>query len=256
MELLTFISNGKKLYIFDARPYLNAMANKLKGAGFENINNYPKIDIELIFCGIPNIHSVRNSFQKLLSSVSYNVNADITLFNNISNSLWYEYIIILIKSSFQISESIRTKNANVLIHCSDGWDRTSQLCALSQILLDKYYRTLNGFICLIEKDWISFGHQFRYRNGFYSNFEENVHNENEFSPIFLQWLDAVYQLMTQNYQKFEFSFNLILFIAEELFSGKYGTFMFNNDKERELFDSQKTYILYIRNILFLFLSYY
>ena len=244
VELLTFISNGKKLYIFDARPYLNAIANKLKGAGFENINNYPKIDIELIFCGIPNIHSVRNSFQKLLSSVSYNVNTDTTLFNNISNSLWYEYIIILIKSSFQISESIRTKNANVLIHCSDGWDRTSQLCALSQILLDKYYRTLNGFICLIEKDWISFGHQFRYRNGFYSNFEENVQNENEFSPIFLQWLDAVYQLMTQNYQKFEFNFNLILFIAEELFGGKYGTFMFNNDKERELFDSQKTYSIW------------
>jgi hypothetical protein len=62
--LLTLISNKKKLYIYDARPYLNAMANKFKGAGYENINNYPEIDIKLIFCGLPNIHTVRNAYQK------------------------------------------------------------------------------------------------------------------------------------------------------------------------------------------------
>ena len=239
IKLLNFIANNKKLYIYDARPYLNAMANKLKGAGFENINNYPDIDLDLIFCGIPNIHSVRNAYQKLLENVSYNTTTDTTLFYNISNSYWYEYIIILIKSSFQIFESIKIKKSNVLIHCSDGWDRTSQLCALSQILLDKYYRTLNGFICLIEKDWLSFGHQFRYRNGFYSQMDTSI-NENQFSPIFLQWLDAVYQLMSQNYEKFEFNFDLILLLAEELYGGKYGTFMFNNDKERELFQEDKT----------------
>ena len=244
IELLTLISNNKKLYIYDARPYLNAMANKFKGAGYENINSYPNINIELIFCGIPNIHAVRTAYQKLLNNVSYITNINETLLNNISNSYWYEYIITLIKSSFQICETIKLKNSNVLIHCSDGWDRTSQLCALTQILLDKYYRTLDGFICLIEKDWISFGHQFRYRNGFYNNNEDNIHNDNEFSPIFLQWLDAVYQLMVQNYDKFEFNFNLIIFLAEELFSGKYGTFMFNNDKERELLEEEKTYSIW------------
>ena len=241
VELLTQIANKKKLYVYDARPYLNAMANKFKGAGYEHINNYPNIDMEIIFCGIPNIHAVRNSYIKLLNTVSYDTNIDTTLFTNITNSSWYEYIIILIKSSFQICESIYKKNANVLIHCSDGWDRTSQLSALSQILLDKYYRTLNGFICLIEKDWLSFGHQFRYRNGFYSVFDIN---ENQFSPIFLQWLDAVFQLMIQNYESFEFNFELVLLLAEELYSGKYGTFMFNNDKDREIFEEDKTYSIW------------
>ena len=244
--LLTLISNNKKLFIYDARPYLNAMANKLKGAGYENTNNYPDIDIELTFCGMPNIHAVRNSYQKLMNTVAYNTNNNSTLFYNITNSSWYEYIIILIKSSFQIYESVKNKNANVLIHCSDGWDRTSQLCALSQLLLDKYYRTLDGFLCLIEKDWISFGHQFRYRNGFYSNVDspQNVVNENQFSPIFLQWLDSVYQLMIQNYEKFEFNFSLVLLLAEELYCGKFGTFMFNNDKDREEFEEEKTYSIW------------
>ena len=34
---------------------------------------------------------------------------------------------------------------------SDGWDRTSQLTSLAMILLDPYYRTLEGFMCLIDK---------------------------------------------------------------------------------------------------------
>ena len=237
--LLTKIANNQKLYIYDARPFINAYANKLKGAGYENINNYPDIEMELIFCGMSNIHSVRESFKKLMNNVSYSTNQETTLFLNITNSGWYEAIIVLLKSSFQIYNSISEKS-NVLVHCSDGWDRTSQLCSTSQLLIDKYYRTLDGFICLIEKDWISFGHQFRYRSGFYSPIDSpaNVSNEIQFSPIFIQWLDSIYQLMSQNYNKFQFNFDLLLFLAEETFSGKYGTFLFNNDNEREKYDEE------------------
>ena len=237
--LLTKIANNQKLCVYDARPFLNAYANKLKGAGYENINDYRNIDMKLNFCGMSNIHSVRNSFQKLMENVSYCTNDENTLFLNITNSKWYEAIIILLKSSFQIYNSMREKS-NILIHCSDGWDRTSQLCSTSQLLLDEYYRTIDGFICLIEKDWLSFGHQFRYRSGFYSPIDSpsNVSDENQFSPIFIQWLDSIYQLMSQNYTKFQFNFDLILFLAEETFSGKYGTFLFNNDREREIYDEE------------------
>ena len=33
---------------------------------------------------------------------------------------------------------------NVVVHCSDGWDRTSQLTSLAQLMLDPYYRTITG----------------------------------------------------------------------------------------------------------------
>ena len=239
IDLISRISDGTKLKVYDARPYINAMANKLKGAGFENVDDYisNKIDVELIFCGIANIHAVRNSYYKILNNVSYNISEECNIYTNIVESEWYDVIIKILKSSFQIYNSIFVNNNNILIHCSDGWDRTSQLCALSQILLDKYYRTLDGFICLIEKDWISFGHQFRYRNGLYSQFDSKV-SDNQFSPIFVQWLDCIYQIMEQNYTKFEFNFNLLTFLAEEVYAGKYGTFLFNNEKEREIYDAE------------------
>jgi hypothetical protein len=239
IELISRISDNANLKIYDARPYANAMANKLKGAGFENINDYKnnKINVDLEFCGIGNIHVVRNSYYAMLNKVSYNISEESNIYTNIAESKWYDVIITILKSSFQIYNSIFVDNNNILIHCSDGWDRTSQLCALSQILLDKYYRTLDGFICLIEKDWISFGHQFRYRNGLYSPIDSKV-SESQFSPIFIQWLDCIYQIMEQNYTKFQFNFKLLTFLAEEVYAGKYGTFLFNNEKEREMYDAE------------------
>jgi hypothetical protein len=115
-----------------------------------------------------------------------------------------------------------------LVHCSDGWDRSSQLISLSEILLDPYYRTIDGFIVLIEKEWLSFGHQFALRNGLGSNNS----NEDQKAPIFLQWLDCVHQLITQFPKAFEFNMNFLLFLANHHNTCLFGTFLFNCEYER------------------------
>ncbi len=56
--------NNSRVVILDARPKINAQANKIfGGGGFENLKYYR--NCELVFCDIENIHEVRKCFQKV-----------------------------------------------------------------------------------------------------------------------------------------------------------------------------------------------
>ena len=118
---------------------------------------------------------------------------------------------------------------SVVVHCSDGWDRTAQLTALAMLLLDPFYRTLTGFQLLIEKEWLSFGHKFGHRVGH----GEDKHNDNDRSPVFLQFIDCVWQVTNQFPNSFEFNEYFLTFILDHLYACLFGTFLYNCDKERK-----------------------
>ena len=228
------IGNSKKLFIYDCRPYLAAMANKLKGAGYENVETYK--NAELFFCEIDNIHTARNSLNKIYNILkNNNFYMNKKFLSNFEGTGWPNFVYGIIQASMNVA--IAVKNGySVLIHCSDGWDRASQVTAFSQLLIDPFYRTIKGYMILIEKDFLSFGHQFRYRNGYCS--KEEV-NENQESPILLQYLDATQQLLVQYPMYFEFNMKFLVFIANNIKSGLFGTFLFNNENEREKEQAKK-----------------
>ena len=89
---------------------------------------------------------------------------DSKFFKTLAESKWYEFIFLILLGALDLAKNM-LKGTNNLVHCSDGWDRTSQLCALAQIMLDPFYRTIKGFQIIIEKDWMYFGHQFAKRIG-------------------------------------------------------------------------------------------
>jgi hypothetical protein len=221
------------LIIYDARPYLNAFANRFRGAGYENIDNYK--NTEICFCEIDNIHCIRTAYTKLNSLLLNKISENKNFLSQLEGTLWLNYIYQILRSALEIAANI-IKGHTILIHCSDGWDRSSQLTSLSQILIDPYYRTLEGFMVLVEKEWLSFGHQFGFRNGLYNN---KNHSEDERAPIFLQWLDCIHQLLTQFPHLFEFNMDFLLFLAYHLNSCKYGTFLYNNEQERKIHESGK-----------------
>lgn len=68
-----------------------------------------------------------------------------------------------------------------------------QLTSLASLMLDPYYRTIKGFEVLIEKEWLSFGHKFAQRVGH----GEDRHSDTDRSPVFLQFMDCVWQMTKQ-----------------------------------------------------------
>jgi len=228
VELINkIISLGGQFTIYDARPYLNAASNKVKGGGYEDVEDYQ--NAKLIFCNIENIHKAREAIEKTEEiCTDEKIMTNKAFWSQFEATGWLDFIMITLKTSTEIAKKVSEGN-NILIHCSDGWDRTPQLVATSQILLDPYYRTFMGFAVLVEKDWLSFGHQFAKRSGMIPKKNDG---ENERSPIFLQFLDCIYQLMYQFPNEFEFNSDYLLFIAKNYNVNLFGTFMFNNEEER------------------------
>ncbi|KAL2002330.1 hypothetical protein VTN02DRAFT_158 [Thermoascus thermophilus] len=163
--------------IVDARPTVNAFAMQAVGLGSENMDNY-KFATKA-YLGIDNIHVMRESLNKVIDALR---DSDVTPLGpnkeQLARSGWLKHIAGLLDGASLIARQVGLQHSHVLIHCSDGWDRTSQLSALSQLCLDPYYRTLEGFMVLVEKDWLSFGHMFRYRSGLL-NSEKWFQIENE-----------------------------------------------------------------------------
>jgi hypothetical protein len=100
-----------------------------------------------------------------------------TWIKKMEESSWFAHLKLTIKAGLLGYEKIK-KGSAVLVHCSDGWDRTAQVSSLIQIFAEPYYRTVTGFCALVAKDFCAFGHKFRDRGGYGQKIQEE-------SPIFI-----------------------------------------------------------------------
>jgi len=213
----------RKLVLVDCRPKFNAMANQVMGKGTESSKTYEFAKVE--FLGIPNIHEMRKSVdasEELSCS-----NADKGYDQTLQSVGWIAYIRRVLEGACYVTDLIVCQNKSVLVHCSDGWDRTAQITALSQLFLDPFFRTISGFMVLVDKEWLSFGHKFLERCG------RSERGDNERSPIFRQFIEAVAFVLLQKPCAFEFNESFLLTLLEHFNSGWFGNFVMNCVKERQ-----------------------
>ncbi|XP_053180339.1 myotubularin-related protein 7a [Scomber japonicus] len=225
------------MYVVDTRPKLNAIANRAAGKGYENEDNYSNIKFQ--FIGIENIHVMRNSQQKMLEVCELRSPSMSDFLEGLESSGWLKHIKAVLDAGIFIAKAVAEEGVSVLVHCSDGWDRTAQVCSVASVLLDPYYRTLRGLMVLIEKDWISFGHKFSHRCN------HLVGDPKEVSPIIDQFLECVWQLMEQFPCAFEFNERFLITIHSHIYSCQYSNFIGNNQRERiELGLRERTHSLW------------
>ncbi|KTG46189.1 hypothetical protein cypCar_00007763 [Cyprinus carpio] len=235
-------AQSHKLCIFDARQSTVADTNKAKDGGYENESLY--INVELNFLEIPNIHVMRESLRKL-KEVVYPAIDQQRWFSSVDSTHWLEYIRLLLAGAVRIADRLESGKTSVVVHCSDGWDRTAQLTSLAMLMLDAHYRSLRGFQVLLEKEWLSFGHRFASRVGH----GDGNHANSERSPLFVQFIDCVWQMTRQFPSAFEFNELFLITVLDHLYSCLFGTFLYNSEQEREVYSRTVSLWSYVNSQL-------
>lgn len=218
-------AHSHKLFIMDARPSVNAVANKAKGGGYESEEAYRCT--ELCFLDIHNIHVMRESLRKL-KEACFPPGDESRWLSSLEATHWLQHVRAVLAGALRVAHRLEGAKGSVLVHCSDGWDRTAQLTSLAMLMLDPYYRTLRGFQVLLEKEWLSFGHKFAQRIGH----GDDKHSDADRSPVFLQFIDCTWQIMNQFKNAFEFNEHFLITILDHLYSCLFGTFLYNSEQQR------------------------
>eukprot|EP00048_Salpingoeca_helianthica_P006990 m.105150 g.105150 ORF g.105150 m.105150 type:complete len:591 (+) comp14193_c0_seq4:1659-3431(+) len=211
------------LNIYDVRPRWNAVANKAGGKGYELTENYTNCTLD--FGCIENIHVVRDSLHGLVRACRGEAGQASVFARELEGCGWLRHLRTILDASSAIARNL-AEGRSVLVHCSDGWDRTAQTCALAQLMLDPYYRTLAGFEKLVEKEWVAFGHKFSDRHAMIQ--VESKEN----APIFLQFLECVHTLAETYPRSFEFNELYLVRLFDALLACQHGTFLGNCERER------------------------
>ena len=217
-HLINLILYKDNNYIIDARPKVNVQVNQIKGMGGET-NHYK--GCVRIFLGIDNIHKMRDSYSDVINNLS-SIHLDMS---------WFHHLSKILRGAALIVYALDVQKIPCLIHCSDGWDRTPQLSALSMLCLDPYYRTLNGFLTLLELEFGYYSHKFKDRLGY----TELTENQNSFknqlatipqldlfrqrSPILLQFAWCVHLLVLKYPDAFTFTSSMLRYLVNCFYKG-------------------------------------
>ncbi|RXN04150.1 myotubularin-related 10 [Labeo rohita] len=105
-------------------------------------------------------------------------------------------------------------------------DLSCVISCLVQLMCDPHCRSLHGFQALIQKEWVMAGHRFLDRCNHLKK------NDKEESPVFLLFLDCVWQLWNQYPAAFEFTEVYLTVLGDSMWVPVFSTFLFNCPRQR------------------------
>lgn len=98
------IEHHFRIYIYDARPKVNAVANMARGGGYENEDHYPSA--ELVFLDIHNIHVMRESLRKVKDMCFPHIE-DQRWLSNLEATNWLDHIKQILAGAVKIADKVR-----------------------------------------------------------------------------------------------------------------------------------------------------
>lgn len=187
----------------------------------------------------PSIHELQQSFLKIkelcvMETSKEFWSIDSTWLTSLEASKWLHYIRLSLAAAVDVVKSIAVDQCPAIIKETGGRDFVLVVGSLAQLMLDSYYRTIRGFQTLLQKMWVVGGHQFLQRcYHIRCPVEEGEKENNGESPVFLHFIDCVYQLTQQFPSEFEFSETYLHTLLDSLHACMFDTFLFDCEKQRD-----------------------
>ncbi|KAL3981826.1 Myotubularin-related protein 9 [Acanthocheilonema viteae] len=236
--LNSLLSSTSKGVIVDTRTKALAQSakNKVKGGGCESQMFYSQW--KYMYGGTPRIKEIHDALAKLVElCTETNITVDRWI-ARLGSCGWLQLVSDMLTCAATVAQCVHCEGSSevpVVVHGSEGTDSTLLITSLAQLLLDSDSRTIRGFESLIEREWICAGHPFSYRCAHSAFATGGITGPYE-SPMFLCFLDCVWQVYQQFPCSFEFTEEFLIFLFEHAYASEFGSFLGNNEKEKAQFE--------------------
>lgn len=175
----------------------------------------------------PSLKDVQASYEKLKELIFIDSGKDfavqdISWFSSLEGTKWLTCVSQCLKVACDAAKHL--ENHTVIIKEPDSRHYCCLISSLVQILLDRHFRTRQGFQSLVQREWVAMGYPFQ-REG--CLVQDPSKSNTEYIPLFLLFLDCVWQLTQQYPSGFAFSETYLVTLWDSVHMGIFETFLFD-----------------------------
>ncbi|XP_033905398.3 myotubularin-related protein 10 [Acipenser ruthenus] len=177
---------------------------------------------------LPTIQDVQAAFVRLkhICVIDPFEESDEKWLSSMESTHWLEYVRSFLKHSAELVYMLDGKHVSVILQEEEDRDLNCVISSLVQVMLDPHFRSIAGFQSLVQKEWVMAGYRFLDRCNHLKRSDKVE------SPLFLLFLDCVWQLLDQYPAAFEFTETYLTVLSDSLWIPVFSTFLFNCPQQR------------------------
>ncbi|XP_055340239.1 myotubularin-related protein 10-B-like [Paramacrobiotus metropolitanus] len=160
----------------------------------------------------------------LVESFSVLESADDKWFVDVENTRWLHSVSRCLELAYTVCDALQKQTSAILKESGDR-DLNCVIAALVQLLMDPERRTIPGFQRLVEKEFVALGHRFQERLGLVKTEPDRE------SPVFLLFLDCVFQLTHTHPAAFAFTDAYLVTLYDTALLGVFRNFTLNCQRD-------------------------
>ncbi|XP_030638477.1 myotubularin-related protein 11 [Chanos chanos] len=219
----------------------------LRMASFQNNIYHEKDDIrnlELVLFGgqqvcvvvdlgeeMPSPADIQLAHTRLRALCLGDISASVTVpddkwLSTLEGTHWLDYTRCCLRKAAEVACLLRGGHLTVALQEPEDRDMNCVVSSLVQVMCDPHSRTVAGFQSLVQKEWVMAGHRFLSRINYHRD------SDKEEAPVFLLFLDCVWQLWDQYPGRFQLTGDYLLALHDSVHIPLFSSFLANCQRER------------------------